>query len=205
MVSQYCQWLTLTIDYRGYADSSWISPSQTSMVQDAQTALDWLSQRSHPKAKIFIWGHSLGTGVTSKLCDLLSTLSDHSELNSKVFGYILEAPFNKMLDEVQSFKLSRILPLLGLNIERILKMADMKFDSAENLQNCQKNILILHAEDDSVIPYELAQKLYSDIKDSGVPVIFKSFNKNEHFGHDNIFKSKDLENILVTFVTDCTG
>ena len=190
----------LAIDYRGYGDSSWISPSQTSLVQDAQTALEWLTQRSHPNAKIFVWGHSLGTGVTSKLCDVLSS---DSELD-KVSGYILEAPFNRMLEEVESFKLSRILPFLGLDIERILNMADMKFDNTENLQNCQKNILILHAKDDTVIPFELAQKLYSDIKDAGVSVTFVSFNKNERFGHDNIFKSKELENIVNKFFTDCT-
>ena len=188
----------LAIDYRGYGDSSWISPSQTSMVHDAQTALEWLTQRSHPNANIFVWGHSLGTGVASKLCNVLSR-------DSAVSGYILEAPFNRMFDEVKSFKLSRILPFLGLDIERILQMADMKFDSTENLQNCRKNILILHAEDDSVIPFELAQKLYSDIKGSGVPATFVPFNKTERLGHDNIFKSKELESIVDNFFIDCTS
>ena len=61
----------LAIDYRGYGDSSWVSPSQTSMVEDAKVALEWLQNHSQSDAQLFVWGHSLGTGVTSKLCSLL--------------------------------------------------------------------------------------------------------------------------------------
>ena len=57
----------LAIDYRGYGDSSKVVPNQTTMVEDAQTAFDWLQKYSHPSTSIFIWGHSLGTGVASKL------------------------------------------------------------------------------------------------------------------------------------------
>ena len=62
----------LAIDYRGYGDSSKLTPSQTSMVEDGHAAFDWLQRYSHPSTSIFIWGHSLGTGVTSKLAHVLT-------------------------------------------------------------------------------------------------------------------------------------
>ena len=90
--------------------------------------------------KIFIWGHSLGTGVTSRLSHVLS--NSNSADKDRVSGYILEAPFNKMLDEVHTFKISRLLPFLGLNTERILGMTDMVLDSTSNLQCCRKKEII---------------------------------------------------------------
>ena len=65
----------LAIDYRGYGDSSKQTPSQTSMVEDGHAAFHWIQKHSHPSSSIFIWGHSLGTGVTSKLAHVLT----HSE------------------------------------------------------------------------------------------------------------------------------
>lgn len=53
-------YFVLAIDYRGYADSSWVSTTQSTMVQDAKAAYDWLDRNAHHEAKIFIWGHSLG-------------------------------------------------------------------------------------------------------------------------------------------------
>ena len=48
----------LAIDYRCYADSSkLLRPSQTSMVEDAQTAYDWILSKSHTHVNIFVWGH----------------------------------------------------------------------------------------------------------------------------------------------------
>lgn len=190
----------LAIDYRGYGDSTWISPSQTSMVEDAKTALEWLQKHSHSSAEIYVWGHSLGTGVASKLCSLTSEDSNFD----KVSGYILEAPFNCMMDEVKSFKLSRLLPLLGLDITNILRTADMTFDNLRNLELCKVPILILHGEDDSVIPFELASILYHHLSARGVPATFRTFSKEEKLGHDGIFKSKELVTICETFLRSCS-
>ena len=135
----------LAIDYRGYGDSSKVTPKETTMVEDAKAAFLWLSSVSSPSSKIFIWGHSLGTGVTSKLANDLIL----DESGRKFSGLILEAPFNRMSDEVKSFALSKILPMIGLDIDRVLKTADVSFDSTKWLKTVtDRPILILHAEDD---------------------------------------------------------
>ena len=69
---------------------------------------------------------SLGTGVTSRLGQILST----KECRNKPKGYILEAPFNCMKDEVESFKASSILTFFGFKINNLLEQADMLFDNA---------------------------------------------------------------------------
>ena len=199
-IFQKMGYYVLAIDYRGYGDSSKLTPRQTTMVKDASAAFDWLKKNSHPSASIFIWGHSLGTGVTSKLShDLTFPEGTFSRLS----GIFLEAPFNRMLDEVKTFRLSRILPWIGIDIEETLSRADVSFDSTHWLQDVKTPILIMHAEDDNVIPFHLASQLYNDLNKGGANVEFHSFSGQERLGHDGIFKAKHpklLSDIVSVFV-----
>ena len=194
----------LAIDYRGYGDSDWFIPSQTSMVEDARAAFDFLNCRAHPLANIFIWGHSLGTGVTSKLAH---DLSIDENVEQKPKGLILEAPFNRMLDEVQTFKASRILPFLGFSIDHVLSRADMSFDNRKWLKEVNEPVLILHAEDDGVIPFDLGKKLFQDLKDDGNNVQLHPFQEKLALGHDGIFMAQvpeSLSVIITRFINDST-
>lgn len=196
----------LAIDYRGFGDSSKITPNQTSMVEDGHAAFDWLQRYSHPSTSIFIWGHSLGTGVTSKLAYVLTHPEDTDLKTTRLSGLFLEAPFNKMSDEVKTFGLSRVLPWFGLDINETLNRADMAFDSSFWLKSIEIPILIMHAEDDNVIPFYLASKLYNDLKNAGVNVDFHPFSFQEHLGHEGIFKAKSpipLSDIVSAFVKNC--
>ena len=55
----------LALDYRGYGDSTNIKPSEDSVVSDARAALDWLTNKLGDKAKIIVWGHSLGSSFSN--------------------------------------------------------------------------------------------------------------------------------------------
>ena len=62
--------VVMAIDYRGYADSDGGFSFQTSertMSEDAIATYNFLKSYIHPTSKIIVWGHSLGTGVTTKL------------------------------------------------------------------------------------------------------------------------------------------
>ena len=62
--------VVLAPDYRGYADSYGgfsFRTSESSMSWDAAMSLRFVQKHIHPKSKVIVWGHSLGTGVTSKL------------------------------------------------------------------------------------------------------------------------------------------
>ena len=128
---------------------------------------------------------SLGTGVTSRLGQILST----KECRNKPKGYILEAPFNCMKDEVESFKASSILTFFGFKINNLLEQADMLFDNALWAPQIEEPLMILHAKDDEVIPFDLAQNLFNQVKEKKESVEFTPFDSNLHLRHDGIFKA----------------
>ena len=89
----------MAIDYRGYGDSSGISQiTESSLVEDASSALGWLQQNIHTKTRIIVWGHSLGTGVA---CKLGSNLQNSFKRPS---SFVLEAPFNSMISNISYLK-----------------------------------------------------------------------------------------------------
>ena len=58
----------LAVDYRGYGDSTIISPvTEASCVTDARAALAWLTAKLGDKVKVVVWGHSLGTAIASHM------------------------------------------------------------------------------------------------------------------------------------------
>lgn len=61
----------LVIDYRGFADSQGF-PTEAGLSQDARTAWDWLVTNGASPENIVVLGHSLGTGVASKLVSQLA-------------------------------------------------------------------------------------------------------------------------------------
>ena len=98
----------LAIDYRSYGDSSFIwRPNEQTMSQYAICAYAWLRERCHPDAKIFVWGHSLGSGVTAKMAWLLSQGENQQPWPT---GIVLEAPFSSLFDEITSFYASTFIP-----------------------------------------------------------------------------------------------
>lgn len=79
-------------DILGYGDSTHISPTEPGCVTDAISVIQWV--RNKTNAKIFVWGHSLGTGISSHALDVLS------KEKIQIDGLILESPFNNIRCEV---------------------------------------------------------------------------------------------------------
>ena len=46
----------LAVDYRGYGDSTNISPTEQSVVSDARAGLAWLTSKLGEKVKVVVWG-----------------------------------------------------------------------------------------------------------------------------------------------------
>ena len=113
----------LSIDYRGYGDSTNISPTEQSVVTDARACLAWLTSKLGDQVKIVVWGHSLGTAIASHM---IAEADMETGGVSGVSGLVLEAPFNCMKDEVMTFKAARALQTF-VDIEETLDQADMAF------------------------------------------------------------------------------
>ena len=91
----------ISIDYRGYGDSCSVPPHEKGVVYDALAVYQYIT--SITKSPVYLWGHSLGTGVSTHL---LSLLSDMSLQGPKAL--VLESPFNNIRDEIIHHPLSRV-------------------------------------------------------------------------------------------------
>jgi abhydrolase domain-containing protein 12 len=62
----------ISIDYRGFGDSSWVTPTELGLQIDAMTAYQYLISLGVQQERIIIVGHSLGSGVAAHLSASLS-------------------------------------------------------------------------------------------------------------------------------------
>ncbi|KAM9847797.1 lysophosphatidylserine lipase ABHD12 isoform 1-T2 [Aulostomus maculatus] len=189
----------VTFDYRGWGDSDG-SPSEGAMTSDAVFIYDWLKLRLD-KTQLYIWGHSLGTGVAT---NLVRHLCDRG---SPPDALILESPFTNIREEAKSHPFSmvyRYLPGFDWFFLDAITANNIRFASDENVNHISCPVLILHAEDDGVVPFHLGKKLYSVAAQakslSQHKVQFISFPSSLAYKHKFIYRSPQLPNILSDFL-----
>ncbi|XP_045780907.1 lysophosphatidylserine lipase ABHD12 isoform X1 [Maniola jurtina] len=207
---------TIAFDYRGYADSTNVLPTEDGVVEDSLIVYDWLNtiiSKADTKPPVFVWGHSLGTGISSHLLGNLQRLSrdilGRSDPLPLPKGLILEAPFNNLADEVKYHplaKLVRWLPYFENSfVSPFLSAPEHEFKSDLHLtQIPDLPILILHSRDDVIVPHYVGKKLYEAIVQSRqaghAPVTLHSYPKQEGLGHKDIAKAQDLPQVIGEFV-----
>ena len=199
----------LAIDYRGFGDSTDISEDEDTVVQDALIGLDWLRNKVGETANIWVWAHSLGTGIA---CHALAKEIEEKGSNPQIKGLILEAPFNNFSEEfvakttktsnpVAYAALTALYKLTGDSLpESLLKLFNMEFNSDEYLPKIHCPVMILHAEDDDKIPVELAKKLYDTTREHGKKNMkFYIFDKNLGYKHHDIYQALNLPYMIRQF------
>ncbi len=135
-------------DYRNYGCSDKLDKNNTYMEKglyiDAHSAYDYLTkiQNINPD-KIIVYGHSLGSAISSKL------VSNLVKDNIKVKGLILEAPFTKISD------------IAGEKFPVLSYFCIYDFNNIENIKNISTyvNICIVHSKSDEIISYKYSNKL----------------------------------------------
>ncbi|XP_035388850.1 lysophosphatidylserine lipase ABHD12 isoform X1 [Electrophorus electricus] len=189
----------VTLDYRGWGDSEG-SPSERGMTLDALYIYQWLMQRVNNNP-LYIWGHSLGTGVAT---NLVRHLCDRGTPPAAV---ILESPFTNIREEAKSHPFSmvyRYLPGFEWFFLDAITANDIRFASDENVNHISCPVLILHAEDDTVVPFPLGKKLYNMAAQSkslsGHKVQFVPFQSSLGYRHKFIYRSPQLPHILSDFL-----
>lgn len=189
----------VAFDYRGWGDSDGV-PSESGMTSDALLVYDWIKTRLD-KTPLYIWGHSLGTGVATNLVRRLC------ERGSPPDALILESPFTNIREEAKSHPFSavyRFLPGFDWFFLDAISANDIHFASDDNVNHISCPVLILHAEDDSVVPFHLGKKLYSLASRSqslvGHKLQFVPFESSLSYKHKFIYKSPLLSSILSNFL-----
>ncbi|KAF5301888.1 hypothetical protein FQR65_LT08720 [Abscondita terminalis] len=194
----------IAFDYRGnlgYGDSSNVEPSEMGAVRDSMYVYTWV--RGLSKRKVYIWGHSLGTSISTHM---LSLLPDDMTPD----GLILESPFNNMRDEIGKHPfatLFRSLPWFNYAIIDPVYNNNLKFETDQYIRKVNCPIMILHAKDDIIVPYNLGLQLYEGAQQSRRPtqgpLRFHSFERSCGYGHKYICRAPDLNALLNNFTDHC--
>jgi fermentation-respiration switch protein FrsA (DUF1100 family) len=128
----------LLSEYRGFGRNPG-SPSEEGLYKDARAVLKWLEEKLYSPAQFVLYGESIGTGVAVQMA-----------LETQPKYLILEAPFSSAAEVA---KLTY--PYLPVDF-----MMHDRFDSLEKIPKVYANLLIVHGDEDPVIPIELGKKLF---------------------------------------------
>jgi uncharacterized protein len=135
----------LAVDYRGWGQSSAITPSEQSILQDAQLAFGELRKREPRPSQRVIYGHSMGSGVAVDIASRLQAKTDYGAI-------ILESALTSFTDvAVEASWLGRLVS--WLNNER--------FASIEKITQVNAPLLMLHGGLDTTVPPSLGNKLFA--------------------------------------------
>ncbi|KFP80262.1 Abhydrolase domain-containing protein 12B, partial [Acanthisitta chloris] len=189
----------LALDYRGYADSTG-HPTESGFTTDVLALYDWAKARSR-NSSILFWGHSLGTGIATNAARRLQ-----EERGVQVDAVVLESPYTNIREAAAHIPITKIyrqFPGFEYLILDSLARGNMFFRSDENVKVLTCPLLILHAEDDGILPPHLGRELYetarSAYKDKS-KVKFITFPKNLGLGHDYISFNPELPALVKDFL-----
>lgn len=148
------------VSYRGYGGSSG-SPSEAGLMADANAAYDWLMANEVEPGRIALLGESLGSGVAVQLAAM-----------REVGAVALEAPYTSTVEVAA--KIYWWLPVRAL-------MKD-QFKSIDFIAAVVAPLLIIHGEDDVLIPVEFGRRLFAAANQP------KELEVVAGFGHDVLFE-----------------
>ncbi len=162
-------------DYRGYGKSAG-RPSEKGLYMDGLAAYDFLvKQKKIPPYKIVSFGRSLGASLAIEI-----------SLMREVRALIIESAFTSTKEMAKTMFLfhafSFLLPPHFNNIEKITQITVPK--------------LIIHGENDEIVPFSMGQKLYQTSKSP------KYFYRIKGAGHNDtyIIGEKEYFENLAAFV-----
>lgn len=148
----------LFVSWRGYGGSTG-TPSEKGILTDAISAYDWLIAQTVAPQMIVVVGESLGTGAAVQLAS-----------QKPVGAVLLGAPFSAAVEVAKDQY-----PFIPVG----LLMKD-QFRSVDHAAEITAPTLIIHGNEDRVVPYASGQKLFRSI---AAP---KEFITLEGLGHNAI-------------------
>lgn len=128
----------LLVDYRGFGGNPG-NPSEKGLYHDGRAAIRFLEQKEYTISQFVIYGESIGSGVATQMA-----------LEIQPRYLILEAPFSSASDVAK--KRYFFLPVDFLMKDR--------YDNADKIADIKTSLLVVHGDEDGVIPIELGRKLF---------------------------------------------
>ena len=128
----------LAVSYRGYGGSTGL-PTQSGLMQDGEAAYREARARGYDGDRIILMGASLGTGVAIALA-----------ATHEAAALVLEAPYLSALDVASRH--------YGIFPVRWLMLDQFRSDFA--IRDVHVPVLMVHGEEDNVIPISSAKRLF---------------------------------------------
>ena len=132
----------LIIAWRGFSGNKG-KPSEKGLYIDGNSATKWLKNLGLNEEDIILYGESLGTGIATEIAQ-----------NSNFAGLILETPFTSMVDAAKN-----VYPYIPVGL--LLKD---RYENYKKIKNINIPILVMHGEDDQIVPFRMGKKIYDIAK-----------------------------------------
>jgi pimeloyl-ACP methyl ester carboxylesterase len=149
------------LNNRGYGGSGG-RPTEKDNISDAIAVYDHLARLGIPAGKIVAYGESLGSGQAVRLAAA-----------RLVAAVVLEAPLTSTVDVARGIYFW--LPL-GLLISD-------KYDNERNIRSITVPVLVLHGEQDAVIPVEMGLRVYRAANEPKRIELFPRCTHDDLFDH----------------------
>ncbi|OHD67428.1 MAG: temperature sensitive supressor [Spirochaetes bacterium RBG_16_49_21] len=156
----------MPVDYRGYGKSTG-SPTVAGMMKDCRVIFDFVRNfmdKENMSGPLIVMGRSLGSASALELA------SGYAE---RIDGLVIESGF--------AF-ITPLLRLLGVDPRRIGVTEEMGFSHIAKIETFTKPTLIIHADQDHIIPYSDGLVLYGASKSENKKMLaIKGANHNTIF------------------------
>ena len=169
-------WLTadgtglLALCYRGYGGSTG-TPTEDGLIADAVAAYGF-ARAHYPAGRIVLFGESLGTAVTVALA-----------AGHEVAGVILDAPFTSAAE----------VGAAAYPFAPVRWLMKDKFRSDERIGRVAAPLLVLHGEEDRIVPIRFGEKLFALARE---PKRFVRFPQGGHVNLDDFGAAKVVKEFL---------
>jgi fermentation-respiration switch protein FrsA (DUF1100 family) len=147
--------------YRGYSGSTG-SPTERANVSDAKLAYDALRKEGIAPENVILYGESLGSGVAVQVAT-----------EKPVGGVVLDAPYTSIVDVAAGAY--PFLPVRPFMFDR--------YETLRHLREVKAPLLIVHGEDDEVIPVEMGRAVYAAANGPKELVTFPGAGHSDHHLH----------------------
>jgi len=149
------------LNNRGYGGSGG-KPTEEKNIADAIAAYDYLVGVGVPASTIVAYGESLGSGQAIRLA-----------MERSLAAIVLESPLTSIINVAKGTYFWLPLSLLITD----------KYDNEENIQSVTTPVLVLHGEQDGIIPSEMGMRLFRAANEPKKIEIFPRGGHVDLFNH----------------------
>jgi alpha-beta hydrolase superfamily lysophospholipase len=135
----------LAVEYRGWGRSTPITPSEQTILADADVAWAELQRREPRANRRVLYGHSMGSGVAVDVASRLHAKSDYAAL-------ILESAISSFADVARE---------AGLFTRFVAQFNNERFASIDKIGRVHAPLLMIHGSLDTTIPLRVGKKLFA--------------------------------------------